>query len=187
MENSAKILALHASAHAAMNEILEELYLSAAKTEQSWGYQQTKKRGFDEITEGIVTNPQLDEYQRAVALQESLNKFPNMKPTYDKHKVKAVVKEVLADMKPPTPQPQQQTKPKYHTPMKIPPILGTFLSPPPTPATPQTPYHTDDSDNEDDDDDDDDDKPSPRAAALKASQQLQDMSKKKGGVWTSKN
>ena len=31
LENSAKILALHASAHAAMNEILEELYLSAAK------------------------------------------------------------------------------------------------------------------------------------------------------------
>ena len=88
-------------------------------------YQQTKKRGFDEITEGIVTNPQLDEYQRAVALQESLNKFLNMKPTYDKHKVKAVVKEVLADMKPPTPQPQPRPQPKYPTPMKT--ILGTFL------------------------------------------------------------
>ena len=151
-------------------------------------FQQTKTRGFDEITEGIVTNPQLDEYQRAVALQESLNKFLNMKPTYDKHKVKDLVKEVLADMKPPTPQPQPRPQPKYHTPMKIPPILGTFLSPPPPPAKPQTPYLTDDSDNEDDDDDDDDDdKPSPRAAALKASQQLQDMSKKKGGVWISKN
>ena len=146
-------------------------------------YQQTKKRGFVEITEGIVTNTQLDEYQRAVALQESLNKFLNMKPTYDKLKVKAVVKEVLADMKPPTPQLQPRPQPKYHTPMKIPPILGTFLSPPPPPAKPQTPYHTDDSDNEDDDDD----KPSPRAAALKASQQLQDLSKTKGGVWISKN
>ena len=81
-------------------------------------YQQTKKRGFDEITEGIVTNPQLGEHQRAVALQESLNKFLNMKPTYGKHKVKAVVKEVLADMKPPTPQPQPKPQPqqKYHTP-----------------------------------------------------------------------
>ena len=94
-------------------------------------FQQTKTRGFDEITEGIVTNPQLDEYQRAVALQESLNKFLNMKPTYDKDKVKAVVNEVLADMKPSTPQPQQQTKPKYHTPMKIPPIPGILLSSPP--------------------------------------------------------
>ena len=69
-------------------------------------YQQTKKRGFDEITEGIVTNPQPDEYQRAVALQESLNKFLNMKPTYDKDKLKVMVKEVLSDMKPPTAQPQ---------------------------------------------------------------------------------
>ena len=149
-------------------------------------YQQTKKRGFDEITEGIVTNPQLDEYQRAVALQESLNKFLNMKPTYDKHKVKAVLKEVLADMKPHTPVPQPQQT--YHRPMKTPPIPLTFLSPPPPPPVkPQTPYHTDDSDNEENDDDDDDDKPSPRAPALKATQQLQDMSKKKGGVWISKN
>ena len=147
-------------------------------------YQHTKKRGFDEITEGIVTNPQLDEYQRAVALQQSLNKFLNMKPTYDKDKVKAVVKEVLADMKPPTPQPQPKPQPKYHTPMKIPPILGTFLSPPPPPVKPQTPYHTDDSDNEEDDDDD---KPSPRAAALKATQQHQDTSKKRGGAWVSRN
>ena len=148
-------------------------------------YQQTKKRGFDEITEGIVTNPQLDEYQRAVALQESLNKFLNMKPTYDKHKVKALVKEVLADMKPSTPQPQPRPQPKYHTPMKTPPILGTFLSPPTSPPVkPQTPCHTDDSDSEDDDDDE---KPSPRAAASKATQQLQDMSKKKGGAWISKN
>ena len=102
-------------------------------------YQQTKKRGFDEITAGIVSNPQLDEYQRVVALQESLNKFLNMKPTYDKDKVKAVVKEVLSDVKPPTPQPQPkpQLQPKYHTPMKIPPILGTFLStPPPPPVRP---------------------------------------------------
>ena len=45
MENYVKILALHASAHAAMNEILEELYLSAAKLGQSWGYQQTMEGG----------------------------------------------------------------------------------------------------------------------------------------------
>ena len=78
--------------------------------------------------------------------------------------------------------------PKYHTPMKIPPVLGTFLSlppPPPPPVKPQTPYHTDKSNSEDDDDDDD--KASPRAATLKATQQLQDMSKKKGGAWISKN
>ena len=113
-----------------------------------------------------------------------MNKFLNMKPTYDKDKVKAVVKEVLSDVKPPTPQPQPRPQPRYHTPMKIPPILGTFLSPPPPPPVkPQTPYDTDDSDNEDDDDD----KPLPRAAALKATQQLQDMSKKKGGAWISKN
>ena len=149
-------------------------------------YQQTKTRGFEEVTQGIVTNPQLDEYQRAVALQESLNKFLNMKPTYDKDKVKSVVKEVLADMKPSTPQPQPQTKPKYHTPMKIPQILGTFLSspppPPPPPVKTQTPYHTDDSDNEDGND-----KPPPRTAALKATQQLQDTSKKRGAARFSKN
>ena len=151
-------------------------------------FQQTKRRGFDEITEGIVTNPQLDEYQRAVALQESLNKFLNMKPTYNKDRLQVMVKEVLSDMKPTTPQPKPkpQLQPKYHTPIKIPTIFGTFLSTPPPPVKHQTPYHTDDSDNEGDDDDDDD-KPSPRAADLKASQQLQDMSKKKGGVWISKN
>jgi len=96
-----------------------------------------------------------------------LNKFLNTKPTYDKHKVRAVVKEVLTDMKPSTPQPQPIPQSKYQTPMKISRILGTLSSPPsppPPPVKPQTPYHTADSDNEDDDDDY---KPSPRAAALK--------------------
>ena len=144
-------------------------------------FQQTKTRGFDEITQGIVTNPQLDEYQRAVALQESLNKFLNMKPTYDKDKVKAVVKEVLADMKPTTPQPQQQNKTKYYTPMKITPIPGTFLSPPTPQVSQQTTYHLDDGEG------DDSNPPPPRAASLKATQQLRSMSKKRGGAWRSKN
>ena len=145
-------------------------------------FQQTKTRGFDEITQGIVTNPQLDDYQRAVALQESLNKFLNMKPTYDKDKVKAVVKEVLADMKPSTPQPQQQTKPKYHAPMKILTNPGTFISPPPPQVSQQTTQHLDEGE-----DDYSNPPPPPKAASLKATQQLQSMSRTRGGAWISKN
>ena len=68
-------------------------------------YNQTKvqKRDFDGITERIVTNPQLDEYQQAVALQESLNKFLNISRTrveprkqdIDMNRVKAVVDEMI--------------------------------------------------------------------------------------------
>ena len=105
-----------------------------------------------------------------------------MKPTYDKDKVKAVVKEVLADMKPSTPQPQQQTKPKYHTPMKITLIPGTFLSRPTPQVSQQTPHHLDEGE-----DDDSNPTPPPRAASLKATQQLQSMSRKRGGAWISKN
>ena len=61
------------------------------------------RRDFDGITESIMSNPQLDEYQRAVALQESLNKFLNISRTreepnkqdVDMNKVKAVVDEGL--------------------------------------------------------------------------------------------
>ena len=43
LENFAKILALHASAGAAMNKILEELYLSAAKPSSLVGINRLSK------------------------------------------------------------------------------------------------------------------------------------------------
>ena len=49
LENSAKILALHASAHAAMNEILEELYLSAAKPSSLGGINRLWKEARKQI------------------------------------------------------------------------------------------------------------------------------------------
>ena len=49
MENYAKILALHASAHAAMNEILEELYLSAAKPSSLGGINRLWKEARKQI------------------------------------------------------------------------------------------------------------------------------------------
>ena len=49
MEKSAKISALHASAHAAMNEILEELYLSAAKPSSLGGINRLWKEARKQI------------------------------------------------------------------------------------------------------------------------------------------
>ena len=49
LENSAKILALHASAHAAMNEVLEELYLSAAKPSSLGGINRLWKEARKQI------------------------------------------------------------------------------------------------------------------------------------------
>ena len=63
MEKSAKIFALHASAHAAMNEILEELYLTAAKPSSLGGINRLWKEARKQIKdpeergcEGIPTD-----------------------------------------------------------------------------------------------------------------------------------
>ena len=49
MENFAKILALHASAHGAVNEILEELYLSAVKRSSLGGINRLWKEARKQI------------------------------------------------------------------------------------------------------------------------------------------
>ena len=114
-----------------------------------------KQLDFDSVTDSIVSDSHLSEYDRAVALQATLSKYLNVtkagKGSLEKEKLKAVVLELLQDMQqaavspvpPPAPSPLPLHVPRQpRTPFKSPPILGTFLSPPPPPAIHQ--YNTDD-------------------------------------------
>ena len=119
-----------------------------------------KQLDFDSVTGNIVSDSHLSEYDRAVALQASLSKYLNVtkagKGALEKEKLKAVVLELLRDMRQvplvpppvplpvpsPVPPPVPPLAPPPRTPFKSPAILGTFLSPPPPPAIHQ--YNTDD-------------------------------------------
>ena len=115
-----------------------------------------KQLDFDSVTDSIVNDSQLSEYDRAVALQASLSKYLNVtkagKDTLEKEKLKALVLELLQDMQqvppmptpapPPAPPSVPLPVPPSRTPLELPAILGTFLSPPPPIAIHQ--YNTDD-------------------------------------------
>ena len=106
-----------------------------------------KQLDFDSVTDSIVNDSHLSEYDRAVALHSSLSKYLNItkagKGDLEKEKIKALVLELLQDLQqaavPPVPSP---APPQPRTPFKSPAILGTFLSPPPPLAIHQ--YNTDD-------------------------------------------
>ena len=119
-----------------------------------------KQLDFASVTDSIVNDSHLSEYDRAVALQASLSKYLNVtkagKGALEKEKIKALVLELLQDMQqvppvpppapppvpPPAPPSVQSPGPPSRTPFKSPAILGTFLSPPPPLAIHQ--YNTDD-------------------------------------------
>ena len=148
-------------------------------------------QNFDSATDSIINDSHLNDYDRAIALQDSLSKNLNATRTgqkegsLDKEKLKTVVLELLKDLQipqppPPTPLPPPPPRRPLQTPFKTPQILGTFLSPPP-PATHQ--YNTDDES-------DDPDKTvlPPRTAHTVAASKIREQSKTKGGGgWITRN
>ena len=111
-------------------------------------------QNFDSATDSIINDSNLNDYDRAIALQDSLSKYLNATRTgqkqgsLEKEKLKTVLLELLKDLQipqpppPPTPLPPPPPRRPLQTPFKTPQILGTFLSPPPPPAIHQ--YNTDD-------------------------------------------
>jgi len=149
-------------------------------------------QNFDSATDSIINDSHLNDYDRAIALQDSLSKYLNATRTgqkegsLDKEKLKTVVLELLKDLQipqpppPPTPLPPPPPRRPLQTPFKTPQILGTFLSPPP-PAIHQ--YNTDDES-------DDPDKTvlPPRTAHTVAASKIREQSKiKRGGGWITRN
>ena len=148
-------------------------------------------QNFDSATDSIINDSQLNDYDRAIALQDSLIKYSNATRTgqkegsLDKEKLKTVVLELLKDLQipqppPPTPLPPPPPRRPLQTPFKTPQILGTFLSPPP-PAIHQ--YNTDDES-----DDPDRAVLPPRTAHTVAASKIREQSKtKRGGGWITRN
>ena len=150
-------------------------------------------QNFDSATDSIINDSHLNDYDRAIALQDSLSKYLNATRTVqkegslDKEKHKTVVLELLKDLQipqpppPPTALPPPTPRRPLKTPFKRPQILGTFLSPPP-PATIHQ-YNTDDES-----DDPDRTVLPPRIAHTVAASKIIEQSKtKRGGGWITRN
>ena len=143
-------------------------------------------QNFDSATDSIINDSHLNDYDRAIALQDSLSKYLNATRTgqkegsLDKEKPKTVVLELLKDLQipqlPPPPRPLPPRRP-LQTPFKTPQILGTFLPPPPPSQVT-------------DDESDEPDKTvlPPRTARMVASSKIRKLSRtKRGGGWITRN
>ena len=88
-------------------------------------------QNFHSATDSIINDSHLNDYDRAIALQDSLSKYLNATRTgrkegsLDKEKLKTVVLELLKDLQIPQPPPPPPRRP-LQTPFKTPQILGTF-------------------------------------------------------------
>ena len=141
-------------------------------------------QNFNSVTDSIINDSHLNDYDRAIALQESLSKYLNATRTgqkegsLDKEKLKTVALELLKDLQIPQPPPPPTLRRPLQTPFKPPQILGTFLSPPPPPAIQQ--YNTDDKS------DDPDKTVLPKRLAHTAAAAKIAQTAKRGG-WISRN
>ena len=145
-------------------------------------------QNFDSTTDSIINDSRLNDYDRAIALQDSLSKYLNATRTgqkegsLDKEKLKTVVLELLKDLQIPQPPPPPTALPPpprrpLQTPFKTPQILGTFLPPPPPSQVT-------------DDESDEPDKTvlPPRTAHTVAASKIREQSKtKRGGGWITRN